>query len=88
MKTIETVMRSGSPRGKVGELWDHSAPWLAGVGIAVGHIALANNCTVPQQGRCGACGSCIVAVGSLVGWALLKQRRGEPFYTDDGSFPR
>jgi hypothetical protein len=51
--------------------------------MAAGHIAVSVNCTVPQQGRCAACGSCIVVVGSLVGWALWKNRQGGVFYVDD-----
>jgi hypothetical protein len=60
-----------------------SVPWLAGAGMAAGHIAVSVNCSVPQQGRCAACGSCIVAVGSLVGWAIWKKRQGGEFYLDD-----
>ena len=59
-----------------------AAPWLAGAGIAAGHVAVSTNCTVPQQGRCSSCGSCIVAVGSLVAWALIKNRQGGEFYEE------
>lgn len=55
-------------------------PWLAGAGMALGHAAVSANCTVPQQGRCAACGSCILVVGSLVAWATVKKRRGDDFY--------
>lgn len=69
-------------------LWTEVAPWLAGAGIAMGHAAVGANCSVPQQGRCAGCGSCIVAVGALVGWALWKKHRGENFYADDGPVSR
>lgn len=74
---------AGLSPSRTGQLLARSVPWLAGAGMAAGHIAVSVNCTVPQQGRCAACGSCIVAIGSLVGWALWKQRKGEPFYADD-----
>jgi hypothetical protein len=82
MKTSQVQILSRPSSGKLQALWAEAAPWLAGAGIAVGHAAVGANCTVPQQGRCGACGSCIVAVGALVGWALLKQHRGEGYYAD------
>lgn len=49
-------------------------PWLAGAGFALSHIALTSNCTVPKQGRCSTCGSCVVALGAIVAWAMLKRR--------------
>ena len=55
-------------------------PWLAGAGMALGHAAVSANCSVPQQGRCVSCGSCILVVGSLVGWAVLKKRQGDDFF--------
>lgn len=55
-------------------------PWLAGAGMALGHAAVASNCTVPQQGRCAACGSCILVVGSLVAWAMARKGRSDDFY--------
>jgi len=55
-------------------LLEKTLPWLAGAGMALGHAAVANNCTLPS-GRCSSCGSCIVVVGSLVAWAMAKQRR-------------
>ncbi|WP_428355599.1 hypothetical protein [Methyloprofundus sp.] len=77
---------------KVGELSEHSEdaepvtllnqsmPWLFGAGIAAGHLLTASSCTIPQQGRCAVCGGCVVALGSLVGWAMLKKRQGDDFY--------
>jgi hypothetical protein len=56
-------------------------PWLAGAGMALGHAAVSSNCTIPQQGRCAACGSCILVVGSLAAWAMARQRRGDDFYS-------
>ncbi len=51
-------------------------PWLAGAGLAAGQIAASTGCTVPRSGQCSTCGGCVVAVGALAGWALLKRRRG------------
>ena len=51
------------------------APWLAGAGFALGHIATTSNCTIPQQGRCATCGSCVIALGSLVAWAVIKNNK-------------
>ncbi|MCF6209763.1 MAG: hypothetical protein L3J88_09415 [Gammaproteobacteria bacterium] len=49
-------------------------PWLAGAGFALSHIALTSNCTVPREGHCSTCGSCVVALGAIVAWAVLKNR--------------
>lgn len=58
-----------------------AGPWMAGVGFMLGHVATASNCTIPQQGRCSSCGGCVVALGSLVAWAMLKKHRdGDEFY--------
>ena len=62
-------------------LLNQSMPWLFGAGIAAGHLLTASSCTLPQQGRCAVCGGCIVALGSLVGWAVLKKRQGDDFYS-------
>lgn len=59
------------------------APWAAGAGIAVGHILTSSNCTIPQQGKCSTCGSCVVALGSLVAWAMIKKRQGNDFYSEE-----
>lgn len=61
---------------------EKALPWLAGAGMAVGHAAVSSNCTLTAQGRCTACGSCIVVVGSLVAWATARKRRGDDFYAD------
>ncbi|MDF9390928.1 MULTISPECIES: hypothetical protein [Methylococcus] len=57
-------------------------PWLAGAGMGLGHAAVASNCTVPQQGRCSSCGSCIVVVGSLAVWALSRKKGQGAFYQE------
>lgn len=62
------------------ELFNQTMPWLFGAGIAAGHLLTASSCTIPQQGRCAVCGGCIVALGSLVGWATIKKRQGDDFY--------
>lgn len=60
-----------------------AAPWMAGVGIAVGHVLTGTNCSIPKQGSCSACGSCVVALGSLTAWAVIKQRTSDqPFYEE------
>ncbi len=63
------------------DLLTQSIPWLFGAGIAAGHLLTASSCTLPQQGRCAVCGGCVVALGSLVGWAMLKKRQGDDFYS-------
>jgi len=57
-----------------------SAPWLIGSGIALSHIATTTNCTIPQQGRCSTCGSCVVAIGALVTWAIMKKPKDGDLY--------
>lgn len=62
-----------------------ATPWMAGAGIAIGHLITSSNCTIPQQGRCSTCGGCVVALGSLTAWAILKNRREGGYYTDSES---
>lgn len=50
-------------------------PWLAGVGMAAGHAAVATRCTVPQQGTCVGCCSCLVVVASLATWAIQSKKK-------------
>ncbi len=52
-----------------------TAPWLAGATLALGHIATTSNCSLPQQGRCSTCGSCIIVLGALVSWAVIKNNK-------------
>jgi hypothetical protein len=59
------------------------APWAAGAGIAIGHILTSSNCTIPKQGLCSTCGSCVIALGSLVAWAMIKKRQGNDFYSEE-----
>jgi len=59
-----------------------TVPRLAGAGLALGHIATTSNCTIPQQGKCSTCGSCIIAIGSLMTWALAKKNSSDNFYID------
>lgn len=90
---IETATRSGVGHPEfysntvgislLSRVWTpKTLPWIAGAGIAVGHVLTSSNCSVPKQGSCSACGSCVVALGSLTAWALLKQRNEKniPFY--------
>lgn len=57
-------------------------PWLAGAGFAAGHVLTSSNCTIPQQGKCSACGGCVVALASLVTWAVVKKRDGDEWYIE------
>jgi len=52
-------------------------PWMAGAGVAVSQVALSTGCTLPRDGQCSTCGSCVVALGVLVSWAVLKKRNGD-----------
>ncbi len=63
------------------ELASKTLPWLFGAGIAAGHLMTASNCTIPQQGKCAVCGGCVVALGSLVAWAVVKNKSGDNFYS-------
>lgn len=58
-------------------------PWLAGAGIAGGQILVASNCSVTSQGRCSACGSCVIAIGSLVSWSYLRRNQADEFYLSE-----
>ncbi len=66
---------------KTNELAVKTMPWLFGAGIAAGHLMTASNCTIPQQGKCAVCGVCVVALGSLVAWAVVKNKSGDDFYS-------
>ena len=79
MKKIATLIENSEQDGPTTVL-NQSMPWLFGAGIAAGHLLTASSCTLPQQGRCAVCGGCVVALGSLVGWAMLKKRQGDDFY--------
>lgn len=62
--------------------YERLLPWAAGAGLAVSHIAVASSCTLPKEGRCSTCGSCVVALTALVSWALYKKKQGDNFYSD------
>jgi hypothetical protein len=49
-------------------------PWTIGAGIAISHIAMSSNCSLPKNGHCSTCGSCIIALATLAGWAMFKKR--------------
>ncbi|NOR51156.1 MAG: hypothetical protein GQ470_00915 [Gammaproteobacteria bacterium] len=51
------------------------APWFAGASLAVCHVAMSSNCSVTREGHCSSCGSCVIALGALVGWALMDKNR-------------
>ncbi len=77
---MKKIRELSSDNGSV-DFISKSMPWMFGAGIAAGHLLTASSCTIPQQGRCSVCGGCVVALGSLVGWALIKQRQGDDFYS-------
>lgn len=81
--TIDVIMKKIAHVNKNTEtdaLVNKTMPWLFGAGIAAGHLLTSSSCTLPQQGRCAVCGGCVVALGSLVGWAMLKKHQGDDFY--------
>jgi len=83
MKKISELIEENQHKAEEIEpetLLNQSIPWLFGAGIAAGHLLTASSCTIPQQGKCTVCGGCVVALGSLVGWAMLKKRQGDDFY--------
>jgi len=83
MKKISELQKENEQRSEAlgaDTLLNQSMPWLFGAGIAAGHLLTASNCTIPQQGKCAVCGGCVVALGSLVGWAMIKKRQGDDFY--------
>lgn len=71
MKHQSTVLAAVRTHPRVQQL----LPWLAGAGMALGHAAVSSNCTIPQQGRCSSCGSCVIVVGTLAFWALAKKKQ-------------
>jgi len=83
MKQISELISEAELRNdneKTDSLLEKSVPWLFGAGIAAGHLLTASSCTIPQQGKCAVCGGCVVALGSLVGWAMIKKQQGDDFY--------
>jgi len=63
---------------KIPNIAHRSLPWITGAGLAASHTLLSSNCSVPKSGHCSTCGSCIVALGTLVSWALWKQGKNQP----------
>ena len=80
LPTGSTPDQAAARADRLAAFASRSVPWLAGAGLALGHAAVSANCTVPTEGRCAACGSCILVVGSLAAWAVARQRRGGAFY--------
>lgn len=60
-------------------------PWAAGAGLAISHIVVSSNCTVPKSGQCSSCGSCAVALVAIVTWALHKKRHGNGLYDNSNT---
>ncbi len=80
-KTTELVFNKEQTENQTNELAVKTLPWLFGAGIAAGHLMTASNCTLPQQGKCAVCGGCVVALGSLVAWAVVNKKNGNDFYS-------
>lgn len=62
------------------------APWLAGSGMAMGQAVLATACSLPTLGKCVGCGSCVVGVATLYGWAM-KRRKADRTLAEQGLEP-
>lgn len=74
------MRKEKSPAGMKGVV-----PWMIGAGMGGGTALLGTLCTIPKTGQCAACGSCLVSLASLVGWALLKGRGSDfPYSRSDG----
>jgi hypothetical protein len=80
-KINERVIDPSEQNKEVNALAEKTLPWLFGAGIAAGHLITSSNCTIPQQGKCAVCGGCVVALGSLVAWAVVKKKSGNDFYS-------
>jgi hypothetical protein len=80
-KITELVINKEQAENQTNELAAKTLPWLFGAGIAAGHLMTASNCTLPQQGKCAVCGGCVVALGSLVAWAVINKKNGNDFYS-------
>jgi hypothetical protein len=80
-KITELVITKEQTENQTNELAAKTLPWLFGAGIAAGHLMTASNCTLPQQGKCAVCGGCVVALGSLVAWAVINKKNGNDFYS-------
>lgn len=80
-KISELVIDKSEQNKEVNALAAKTLPWLFGAGIAAGHLITSSSCTIPKQGTCAVCGGCVVALGSLVGWAVIKKKSGNDFYS-------
>lgn len=66
---------------------DKLIPWVASAGLAVSHLVIASQCTVPSEGRCATCGGCVVVLGGIVSWALYKKKDRNVFYEEHRMSP-
>jgi len=74
------IAQSVTDNSKHSPWLEKSIPWLVGGGLALSHLATASNCSLPQQGKCTTCGSCVFALGTLVTWAILKKPKDGELY--------
>jgi hypothetical protein len=82
LKKIKSSAKSAVANDSIKPMVSNSLPWLFGSGIAAGHLMTASSCSLPQQGKCSVCGGCVVALGSLVSWAIVKNKQGNDFYSE------
>lgn len=80
-KKVSELVVDKEQSKRTNELVVKTLPWLFGAGIAGGHLLTASSCTIPQTGKCAVCGGCIVALGSLVAWAVINKKNGNDFYS-------
>jgi hypothetical protein len=80
-KVSELIVDDTEKSKQQNEFVVKALPWLFGAGIAGGHLLTASSCTIPQTGKCAVCGGCIVALGSLVSWAVINKKNGNDFYS-------
>ncbi|MCP4296546.1 MAG: hypothetical protein GY786_13160 [Proteobacteria bacterium] len=57
---------------KFGHRFQKFVPVAIGSGIGAGSSAFAAFCSVPTTGACIGCGSCLIPLVTLVGWAKIK----------------
>ncbi len=57
-------------------------PWVAGIGFAASQALASSNCSAVTHGKCSQCGSCAIALGGLVSWALSRNKDRNDFFIE------
>ena len=57
-------------------------PWVAGVGVATTQALSSSHCSALEHGQCSKCGSCVLALGGLVIWAVSKNKDRDDFFIE------